>query len=344
MKEKGKPHMPGIPYSSINVDMARGEKSLVIRQRFGALGLAMLYDVIAWINEGKGCWAKWTDQTPFDYAMTRLYDLSLADKAREIFLLMVEIGWFDKEAFRADSVLTSETIVERYLIAKRRPRLDKMPESVRKIAESILEREKDNSANNTPNSANNTPNSANNHTKEKKRKEVQTNRQTTTTEKCSNNSAPIPDQTEAPPATLDPVPDADPVRFVIEAMDDPRWDEVRLRIARMIYSQYLSADLVDLFAAAAVRKWISVPQVRNWVQGAREKSKLYSASRGYAGKAKLWETLRPLLEDVFRAHEMPMPICDPNRREPPPEPDPASSVDKEYDPATRAGRRVMATV
>ena len=363
----GREFKPGLDRTQFDTNFARKPASLRIRQKFGLEGLAVLYEVIVWINEDKGCYVEApTIRTAAEnFAMTRLFDVSKIGWVEEVFEEMLEVGFFDREAFESDKILTSEGIVRRWILAKRHPESYPLPASVQRFRN---EQSDETTSTETAQQRDINPQQSDIKTqqrdinpqqstqrKEKKRK-VQTNKQTNKTreEKCSNNSAPIPDLTEAPldgvcetpPATLDPEPEpvTDPIRILVEAMDDPRWDEVRLRIARMIYSQHLSADLVDLFAAAAVRKWISVPQVRNWVQEAREKSKLYSASRGHAGKAKLWETLRPLLEDVFLAHGMTLPVCDPDRREPPPEPDPTSSVDKQYDPATRAGRRVMATV
>ena len=307
---KGKPHIPGIDYSSIDVNMARGDKSLIIRQKFGPLGLAMLYDVISWINENDGCYANWTEQTPTDYAMTRLYDLSLADKAREIFECMIEVGWFDQEAFRADSVLTSEKIVERYLFAKRRPRLDKMPESVRNIAERVIEKEKQNSANNTSNSANNTPNranntsnSANNRTKVKKSKEVQTINQTNNQDaECSAVDFP-------PPAG----PDAD---------EDPGPPDgaVREKVCRVIYFRGISSELVDAAAACVERGWLTLDGIRNMRRKARDSLELFEATKGRRGKERGWEVIRDCVALVYREHGLEPPVYSRNNPEPPPGP------------------------
>lgn len=313
MASRGKPYIAGLGFSSIDVDMARGDKSLIIRKRFGALGLAMLYDVISWINEGEGCWVKWTEQTPTDYAMTRLYDLSLADKAREIFMTMIEIGWFDQDAFQSDSVLTSEKIVERYLFAKRRPRLDKMPDSVRKIAETVIEKEKENSANNTPNSANNadkrannTPNSANIQAKEKKRKEVQTNKQTNN--KNAELSADNPPPPDGPDADADPDP---------PPMPDP---ELRERVCRMVYFRGISADLVDAAAACVERGWIGLDGIRNMRRKARDSLELFEASKGRRGKERGWEVIRDCVSLVYREHGLDPPEYSRANPEPPPGP------------------------
>lgn len=71
--------------------------------------------------------------------MTRLGDLSKAEEVKSIFLYMLEIGFFDREAFK-DKILTSEGIVERWYDAKRYPDSYEMPASVRKIIDRIKEK------------------------------------------------------------------------------------------------------------------------------------------------------------------------------------------------------------
>ena len=83
---------------------------LMIRAKFGILGQAMAYEVLAWITESGGCYAEWNDDKPAEFASTRMFDLSLIGKVREVFEFMVEIGFFDQTAFKA-GFLTSEGMV-----------------------------------------------------------------------------------------------------------------------------------------------------------------------------------------------------------------------------------------
>ena len=93
---------------------------------------------------------------------------------------------------------------------------------------------------------------------------------------------------------------------------------------------------MDWFTYAAGHQWIKIPQVSRWKREAMEQTDLFGASKGRAGKAKLWEVLRPKLEDALAPHGITLPPCDPRRRDPPPPPEDTEG----RDPATAASRRV----
>ena len=350
-----------------------------IRQKFGMLGHAMIYEVLSWITEQKGCYAEWCGDVPELFATTRMFDVTIADKVAEVFGYMVQIGFFDPAAFEA-GYLTSEGIVERWILAKVKGRngvpVDDLPSPVRTVADRVIEKLKkekkykpaknsgseeipdnceeipDNCANRPDNCEEIPDNCEKKPTKEKRRKEVQTNKQTNKArgEFLQQDSTAIPDLpgeppagvVETPPAPPDPEPVTDTKRFVAAARDNPRWAEIRGHIVRLVWSDGICSDLVDMFAAAGASGWITVPQVSQWVRAAKDERDQYRRSKGYAGKKKLWEVLRPLLADVYRAHGMELPPCDPRRLEPPPPPQ--SKVDAGLDDATRAGRAVMAPV
>lgn len=92
-----------------------------IRKRFGLEGLAVLYEVIVWINEGKGCYVECEslEEAAEIFASTRLFDLNRCEWVEEVFRFMLEIGFFDQEAFGRDKVLTSEGITRRWYAAKK---------------------------------------------------------------------------------------------------------------------------------------------------------------------------------------------------------------------------------
>ena len=307
----GRPTKPGLDYSAIDCDFSRKPLSLQIRKKFGLEGLGVLYEVISWINEGKGCYVECQSLSDAaeQFATSRLFDINKCDWVESIFRFMLDVGFFDQAALDRDKVLTSEGIARRWYDAKKatwegkkRPCPYELPESVREYIPSLEKNSTPKPQNFTPNPQEQTPNS--------------------------------------PPNTPELPASQDPALFVRGARDDPHWEEVRLRIARMVYSEYLSADLVDAITAAAVSHWINVPQLRSWISEARDERELYRTSKAYAGKAKLWEVLRPRIEEVYLAHGMILPPCDNRRREPPPPPE--ANDDVGYDAATRAGRAVMA--
>lgn len=356
-KKRGRDYKPGLDRTQFDTNFARKSASLSIRQKYGLEGLAVLYEVIVWINEEKGCYAEApTLRTAAEnFAMTRLFDVTKIDWVMDVFGFMLEIGFFDPEAFEKDQILTSKGIVRRWYSAKRNPDSYPLPESILAywVDEPPTENEQQCAENEQQIQENEQQcaENCNNAAKEKKRKEKykQTNKQTKARgELLQHDSDAIPGQPGEPPAGVvgtppappDTEPVTDPERFLVDAMDRPRWDEIRSRIVRLIYSPGLCSDLVDLFAAAGASGWISVPQVRQWVSAAKDERELYNRSNGHAGKKKLWEVLRPLLADVYLAHGMELPACDPHRQEPPPPP--SASADVGYDAATRAGRAVMA--
>ena len=189
---------------------------------------------------------------------------------------------------------------------------------------------------------------------EKKRKELQTNKQTkeqtsevsssgSTGGQCSagsrwNPHRPLRPRSREPnianPGSGEEIPQQPDI--LTEAKQNPRWPEVRLRLARKLYSPGLSADLIDWFTVAGLNQWIKPTQIDGWKRDARDELELFQRSKGRAGKAKLWEVLRPKLEDALSPHNITLPACDPKRREPPPPPENPEG----RDPATAASRRV----
>lgn len=340
----GRPAKPGLDYSAIDCDFSRKPLSLQIRKKFGLEGLGVLYEVISWINEGKGCYVECQSLSDAaeQFATSRLFDINKCDWVESIFRFMLDVGFFDQAALDRDKVLTSEGIARRWYDAKKatwegkkRPCPYELPESVREYIPSLEKNSTPKPQNFTPNTQEQTPNSQKSPPNCHKVK-YSTNTKKQKKEKSSESfSTP-----NSPPNTPELPASQDPALFVRGARDDPHWEEVRLRIARMVYSEYLSADLVDAITAAAVSHWINVPQLRSWISEARDERELYRTSKAYAGKAKLWEVLRPRIEEVYLAHGMILPPCDNRRREPPPPPE--ANDDVGYDAATRAGRAVMA--
>ena len=97
-----------LPNAMISTKLSSGHKALMIRKKYGVLGHAMIYEVICWITAHENGWfVPWNDETADQFATTRMYDLSVAEKAQEILLYMVEIGFFSTAAFRQHKVLTS---------------------------------------------------------------------------------------------------------------------------------------------------------------------------------------------------------------------------------------------
>lgn len=333
---------PRLVYSVIDTDYAQKESALRIRIRFGLLGHLVLHEVIGWINGGKGCYAEYTEGTAASFAMTRLGALEHAEKIDEIFRFMIEIGFFDRRAFREDQILTSEGIVKRWAFAKKRPESYDLPNSVKRIldqitdprrksekisADDIPENDTENgiTADDIPGTGANIPQSkVKICTKEKKKKRPEINPAEIPEKITENNS---PENTEKKPVEIE------------TAKADPRWGEIRGRIARSIYEPGLSADLTDAITAAAVRKWITVSQLNAWLREARDEKEVNRRTDQRFGKKKRWQTLRPWIEQVYLAHNITLPKCDPRRKEPPPPPENAPG-DTEL-ARTAAGRALV---
>ena len=333
-KKRGRDYKPGLDRTQFDTNFARKSASLSIRQKYGLEGLAVLYEVIVWINEEKGCYAEApTLRTAAEnFAMTRLFDVSKIDWVLGVFETMFEVGFFDREAFETDQILTSKGIVRRWYSAKRNPDSYPLPESIQSyfVEEPPTETEQQ-----IPETEQQIPETEQQIRQRKEKKSTKKRKKEKSAVVASDSDSDTPDPGQ-PPAPHEPA------LFVRGSRGDPHWGEVRARIARMIYSDYLSADLVDAITAAAVNRWITVSQLEAWIREARDERELYRSSKAYAGKAKLWEVLRPRIEDVYLAHGMVLPPCDRSRREPPPEPERTRSADVGYDAATRAGRAVMA--
>ena len=121
---------PSLSYSVIDTRFSRKTMALKVRLKFGTLGHLMLYEVIAWINEGKGCYAEYNEDTAMTFAADRLGRLEHTQQVEEILKYMVEVGFFDKRAFDEDKILTSKGIVKRWATAKRNPDAYELPPSV----------------------------------------------------------------------------------------------------------------------------------------------------------------------------------------------------------------------
>ena len=345
----GRIQTPQINFSLIDTNYTRKEYALKVRVKFGLLGHLVLYEVIGWINEGKGCYAEYTEDTAATFAMTRLGALEYAAKVDEIFRFMIEIGFFDKNAFLEDKILTSEGIVRRWMAAKRRPESYDFPASVKGIILSIRSEKPaaDGPENGGP--------------------ETGTDTQTDTGENEADPgfSATIPQNapksTETAPKSTEnehlsrqgeerrgeeykykqtnKLTKAIFAAKIEEAKTDQRWPGIRTRIARLIYEPGLSADLTDAITAAAVRRWINVPQLNAWLRKARDELEVSRRTDQRFGKRKRWPILRPWIAEVYLAHGITLPKCDPNRREPPPVPETAPEDPEQAKNA--AGRAVI---
>jgi len=139
-KKRGRDYKPGLDRTQFDTNFARKSASLSIRQRYGLEGLAVLYEVIVWINEDKGCYvaAPTLRKVAENFAMTRLFDVTKIDWVMDVFEFMLEIGFFDPEAFENDQILTSFGIVKRWYRAKRNPDSYPLPTSVRTYLETLV--------------------------------------------------------------------------------------------------------------------------------------------------------------------------------------------------------------
>ena len=137
----GRIQTPQINFSLIDTNYTQKELALKIRVKFGIIGHLTLLEVLLWINAGKGCYAEYSESTPATFAMTRLGSLEHAEEVKAIFMYMLEIGFFDLDAFREDKILTSEGIVRRWMAAKRRPEIYDFPAAVKGIIARIKKEE-----------------------------------------------------------------------------------------------------------------------------------------------------------------------------------------------------------
>lgn len=106
--------------------------------------------------------------------------------------------------------------------------------------------------------------------------------------------------------------------MIAEAKKSDRWPGIRARIAGEIYEPGLSADLTDAITAAAVKNWITVPQLCAWMRKARDQLEVSGRTDQRRGKTRIWATLRPWIEEVYLAHGLTLPKCDGRYKEPPP--------------------------
>ncbi len=352
----GRPYKPGLDRTQFDVGYSRKPDSLRIRQKFGLEGLAVLYEVLTWINEGKGCYAEASDleTAAFEFATTRLFDVSKIDWVKEVFSFMLDIGFFDRAAFEKDRVLTSQGIVSRWWRAKRDPDSYPLPESVlayipdkeapesQEPAENETYSNQQQPDNNPQQSYKNCNNSSKTAiTATKKRKVLkQTNKQASAEISAAETESNPDPGTGRPPAPAEEV-----VRC---AKGVTEWCRTREEVKRLIFFRGISADLVDAAAACVVNGWITIAGIRNMGRKARDETELFVSSKCRRGKQHGWETVRDCVALLFREHDMepptysrhnPEPPCDNRRREPPP---PEANDDVGYDAATRAGRAVMA--
>lgn len=319
----GRAKDPSVEFSAIDTDYSQKGLCIKIRLKFKLLGHLTLFEVLNWINSGKGCYAECEDMTDtaVQFAITRLGSIDYAGQVEEIFRYMLEVGYFDSAAYQQDKILTSKGIVRRWFKAKTKndPGSYELPASVREMIEELISAtekcrkqteiaipatEKCRKPSEIPQ-------------KKRKEKKVQTNKQTKKAAEISTEIPPPADEAQA----------EDAMALVNQLREHPRWPEVRLRLARILYEPGLSADLVDYYTVAGLQRWIYPEQVGSWKQKARDERDLYERSKGRAGKAKFWEVLRPPLEAVYAAAGLDLPACDPHRREPPPPPQDSQEPD-----------------
>lgn len=327
----------GVPYISLDCNFFDKPKMFKIEERFGEVGTVRALRLLLLVYSGEGCWLEWGDGAAYYFAKKVLGNAGAAEEVEELVRFLVEIGFFALvEGTEGDEIgrafLTSAEILTDWAKiqkqAKRKIDFDRIPRCIWAAANAPL----------TVTPQIEQTSEGKRITSEEKaitsgvmqQSKVNNNKQTNKQTKKIPEGI-VPEVLPPPAAEAGTPPD-----FMAEAKADPRWEEVRLRIARMIYSPGLSADLVDWFAAVGLRKWIKPDQVQKWRREARYEAELFEESKGRAGKAKRWEVLRPKLEKVLGAHGMELPPCDPHRREPPPVPEDAGSMD----PATAAGLTV----
>lgn len=339
-----------LSYIPVDCNFFDKPKMFQVEERFGEVGTLRALRLLLWLSDTEGCWLEWNDGSAYYFAKKILGKAEAAGEVEDLVRLLIEIGFFTKleetdERGERHVYLTSLEIVSDWIkiktAAKQKVILSKIPRIVyTTYIEQLTQRpKKDDSFRKTSEEKGIT--SEGNTNSFRKTSEGITQTKVNKKEKKKEiNSEVIQKESGSNP---DPSPSSqDPALLVRGARDDPHWEEVRLRVSREIYSQYLSADLVDAITALAVLRWITPAQLKDWFRKARDETELYRNSKGHAGKAMKWEVLRPLAEDVYLAHSLTLPPCDSRRREPPPEPERTRSADVGYDAATRAGRAVMA--
>ena len=307
-----------LEYVCVYTDFTSGRKALMIRKKFGLLGHAMLSEVIAWIGASEGWYADWTEETADLFATTRMFDLSISDQVRDVLLYMVEIGFFSPAAFKEHQVLTSPLLYKFWVKAKEGA-ARKAKISVQKYLDqcvpegSKLWRIRETLAAENPDFFAQTP-----------EKNAQTPEKTPRNpEKTAQNTG-FPAQSKvkeskAEKSTFEKERKKEQEAPVVEtAKESPRWPEIRARIAGEIYEPGLSADLTDAITAAAVLKWINVPQLHAWLRKARDELEVNRRTDQQRGRKERWKTLRPWIDEVYRAHGLTLPKCDGRNKEPPP--------------------------
>ncbi len=329
-----RPTKPGLDYSQIDTDFSRKELAMKVRRKFGLEGLAVLYETIVWINEGKGCYVECESVAAAAelFATTRLFDLNKCDWVESIFEFMLEIGFFDANALVQDKILTSEGIARRWFEAKKsgweskkRPCPYALPESVRDYLRSLEKDFTPNPTKNTPNPTKNTPNppvfTPNCHKVKESKVIKQTNKQTS-----AESSAEIPQAsaTPEPAVSANPIPDTEPTPFRswpeadAEARGRENWHRARDLAKGSLFFRGISADLIDAAAVCLVHGWIGTGGLRNIQRKARDALDVYGSSGGRRGKANGWETVRDCVSLAIREQGIEPPAYSRKNPEPPP--------------------------
>ena len=322
-----RPTKPGLDFSAIDTDFSRKGLSLQVRKKFGLEGLAVLYEVLVWINEGKGCYVECESVTDAaeQFATSRLFDINRCEWTEKVFRFMLEIGFFDAKAFEQDRILTSEGIARRWYEAKKGGWESKKRECPYELPESILAYLESFS---TPNPPENTPNpskTAPNCHKVKESKVIkQTNNQTS-----AENSAEIlqavsePAVRPEPPESPNP-PDPPPgpaltwQEAAAEARRRGNWNHARDHAKEFIYFRGISADLIDAAAVCLVHGWVGTAGLRNIRRKARDALDAHDRTSGRRGKANGWETVRDCVSLVIREQGLEPPAYSRRNPEPPP--------------------------
>ena len=333
-----------LDYVCVYTDFTSGRKALMIRKKFGLLGHAMLSEVIAWIGALEGWYADWTEETADLFATTRMFDLSISDQVRDVLLYMVEIGFFSPAAFKEHRVLTSPILYKLWVKAKEgaarkakisvQKYLDQcVPEGSKlwKIRETLIAENPDFFAQ-TPEKNAQTPEKTP-QTPEKNAQNAGFSAQSKVKESKGKESFEKERKKEEGGKSGS--------ETIVQSRADPRWPEIRARVAGEIYEHGLSVDLTDAITAAAVRNWITVPQLHSWLRKARDELEVNRRTDQQRGKKERWKTLRPWIEEVYRVHGLTLPKCDGRKKEPPPirpEDDTPEALEKaRFD----AGRAIM---
>ena len=328
-----RPTKPGLDFSAIDTDFSRKGLSLQVRKKFGLEGLAVLYETIVWINEGKGCYVECESITDAaeQFATSRLFDINRCEWVEQVFTFMLEIGFFDSEAFCRDKILTSEGIARRWYDAKRRGWESKdrecpyeLPESVQNYFEGFSA---PNPAENAPNPTISAPNpskTAPNCHKVKESKVInQTKIKQTNNQTSAENSAEIPQAVSEPPAEPNPPePPPGPARTWQEAAAEARgrenWNRARDHAKEYLFFRGISADLIDAAAVCLVHGWVGTAGLRNIRRKARDALDVHDRTSGRRGKSNGWETVRDCVSLVIREQGLEPPAYSRKNPEPPP--------------------------